>query len=485
MKRDYSVPASWILGNLEDVCNIQTGKKDVNEGNPEGDYTFFTCAALPTRSDSFSFEGKSILLPGNGANVGMSLYFDGKFEAYQRTYVLNNFQILSKYIFYFFQGNWHSHLHGKQYGTATNYIRLGNLTSFEIPISPLPEQKRIIAKIEELFTQLDAGVTSLKQAQARLKRYKASVLKAACEGRLVLTEAELAKKEGRDYEPAAVLLERILKDRREKWLESEIKKEEKKYWDNIEKQKSNARKKGVEIVFELKPYEPEIDKLLKKYKEPAQPEFEDLPELPEGWVWAAIGQITNNLDGKRIPVKKADRKKMKGKYPYYGASGIIDYVDDFLFDGKYLLISEDGANLLARSTPIAFQANGQFWVNNHAHVVQLFLDSPLGYIETFFNGIDLKFSITGTAQPKLTQKNLNKLLVPLPPIGEQKRIVEKVERLMSVIHAQEKLIETNLTRAERLRQSILKRAFEGKLVPQDPNDEPASVLLERIRKERE
>src|SRR5690349_16741508 len=92
--------------------------------------------------------------------------------------------------------------------------------------------------------------------------------------------------------------------------------------------------------------------------------------LPEGWSWTTLGEIVSNLDGARVPVKATDRQGRQGPYRYYGASGVIDHVDDYLFEGEYLLIAEDGANLLSRSTPIAFPATGRFWVNNHAHVVQ-------------------------------------------------------------------------------------------------------------------
>jgi type I restriction enzyme S subunit len=190
---------------------------------------------------------------------------------------------------------------------------------------------------------------------------------------------------------------------------------------------------------------------------------EDLPSLPEGWCWTRLDQITKNYDGKRIPVKASDRDSIVGEYPYYGASGIIDYVNDFLFDGNYLLIAEDGANLLSRSTPIAFEANGKFWVNNHAHVVRTLGDMPLGYLEIFVNSLDLKFYITGTAQPKLTQANMNKILVPLPPLAEQRRIVAEVERRLSMARQVESAVEIALARAARLRQAVLKAAFEGKL----------------------
>ena len=117
-----------------------------------------------------------------------------------------------------------------------------------------------------------------------------------------------------------------------------------------------------------------------------------------------------------------------GDIPYYGASGIVDYVKDYIFDGDYLLVSEDGANLLARSTPIAFSITGKTWVNNHAHVLRFKEYATRRYVEMYLNSIDLSFYITGAAQPKLNQKNLNRIEIPLPPLEEQKRIVTLLDR---------------------------------------------------------
>ncbi|MDM8532781.1 restriction endonuclease subunit S, partial [Anaerolineales bacterium HSG25] len=141
-----------------------------------------------------------------------------------------------------------------------------------------------------------------------------------------------------------------------------------------------------------------------------------------------MGDIVENHDQKRIPLKSADRSLRSGKYPYYGASGIIDYIDDYLFDGDYLLIGEDGANLLARATPIAFKASGKFWVNNHAHVVKPKSNVLLDWLVRFFDVLDLKPFVTGSAQPKLAQRLFNTIPVPLPPLDEQKQIAAILDK---------------------------------------------------------
>ena len=143
-------------------------------------------------------------------------------------------------------------------------------------------------------------------------------------------------------------------------------------------------------------------------------------------IFKTLPELSENCDRQRKPVTKGNREK--GQYPYYGASGIVDYVADYIFDGDYLLISEDGANLVARSTPIAFSISGKNWVNNHAHVLKFDTYEMRKYVEFFINSIDLSKYISGGAQPKLNQDNLNKILIPTPPFNQVKKIVDILTR---------------------------------------------------------
>lgn len=202
------------------------------------------------------------------------------------------------------------------------------------------------------------------------------------------------------------------------------------------------------------------------------------------WPMHPLGDLTINFDGRRVPLKRADRETRPGPYPYYGASGVIDSIDGYLFEGEFLLIAEDGANLATRSKPIAFPASGQFWVNNHAHVVQPVDGLDRRYLELVINASDIQRLITGSAQPKLTQANLNRIEVPVPPLQEQLALVSEHDRAASLAERIQVQLRHVDARGRSARRSVLAAAFSGQLVPHNPADEPASVLLDRIRAER-
>ncbi len=186
-----------------------------------------------------------------------------------------------------------------------------------------------------------------------------------------------------------------------------------------------------------------------------------MSDLPTGWAWSTFGEVCENHDGRRVPVKAADRKVMSGSYPYYGASGIIDHVDDYLFDGVYLLVSEDGANLLARSKPIAFEASGKFWVNNHAHVVTAREGIVQRYVLHAIERLDLSSYVSGSAQPKVTQANLAKVPIPVPPLPEQRRIVAAIEEHFSRLDAADAMLQHAGRRSEALERAVFSAANDA------------------------
>ncbi|WFE68605.1 restriction endonuclease subunit S [Thiomicrospira sp. R3] len=154
---------------------------------------------------------------------------------------------------------------------------------------------------------------------------------------------------------------------------------------------------------------------------------DQLLSFEEGEVeWKTLGEVAENLDSKRKPITSNQRDP--GDIPYYGASGIVDYVQDYIFDGDLLLVSEDGANLLARNTPIAFSISGKSWVNNHAHVLKFETYAERRYVEYYLNSIDLSPYISGAAQPKLNKKNLESISIPNPSFEEKKRIVAILDK---------------------------------------------------------
>ena len=150
-------------------------------------------------------------------------------------------------------------------------------------------------------------------------------------------------------------------------------------------------------------------------------------------VWKTLDEISENLDSKRQPITSGFRTS--GKIPYYGASGVVDYVEDYIFDGDFLLISEDGANLLARNTPIAFSVSGKIWVNNHAHILKFRTYEERRFIEFYLNKTDLTPYISGAAQPKLNKKNLNNIKFPIPPLKEQQYIVTILDKFDTLVNS--------------------------------------------------
>ena len=208
-------------------------------------------------------------------------------------------------------------------------------------------------------------------------------------------------------------------------------------------------------------------------------------EVPEGWCWTRFSSITINRDSERKPISSSQRTDVAKIYDYYGASGKIDKIDKYIFNERLLLIGEDGANLVTRSKPIAFFAEGQYWVNNHAHCIDATDKFILEYLCFYINAISLEKYVTGSAQPKMTQDNMNSILIPLPPYSEQKRMSQRLNEVMYTVNNIE-IGKTDISElVSKAKSKILDLAIRGKLVPQDPDDEPASVLLERIRAEKE
>jgi type I restriction enzyme S subunit len=421
----------------------------------------------------------------------------------------------SRYFLYFLrsiENDWGAYTTG----TTFDAINSGQLSSRKIPLAPLNEQHRIVEEIESYFTRLDAAVASLRRAQARLKRYKTSLLKAACEGRLVPTEVELARTEGRDYEPASVLLERILAERRSKWEADE--------WTRlVERAKQQAAKekrkeaghplgRGESLTDEewrdlpekeYKKYLPKNDQWKKKYPEPASPQVKSLPKLPTGWSWATVDQI-GYISGGLTQNQK--RSRLELTLPYLRVANV--YANRLELDD----VQEIGVRpeevdraLLAKDDLLIVEGNGSrdqigrvaIWDGsisvclhqNHLIKVRFIHEQLVKYALLWLLSVGGREQILQVASSTsglytLSLSKVANLPLPLPPIQEQVRIVEEVERRISVADDKEISVQRNQKRAERTRQSILRKAFYGKLVPQDSGNELALLLLERIQTER-
>jgi type I restriction enzyme S subunit len=239
---------------------------------------------------------------------------------------------------------------------------------------------------------------------------------------------------------------------------------------------NTQRVSGVEIAFPPLPDQQRIvsyldaefakiealkanaEKQLQAAKDLFQAALKELLTPKEGWVEKNITQLAENLDSKRIPITSHLRKK--GIYPYYGASGIVDYVADYIFDDDLLLISEDGANLLARSTPIAFSVSGKIWVNNHAHIFKFTNMCTQKYVEYYFASINVSEYVTGAAQPKLAQKMLNRIPISIPDnIKEQKAIVSQLDKIYVHCQSLEGNYTETITLCNDLKQALLKKVF--------------------------
>jgi len=367
------------------------------------------------------------------------------------------------------------------HGVGRPRLGLGRLRDLDLPIAPLGEQRRIVAALDSCFTRLDDAVASLKRVQANLKRYRASVLKAAVEGRLVPTEAELARQEGRDYEPAAVLLERILKERRHRWEEAEL---------------AKMKAKG-------KP--PKNDNWKAKYKEPAPPDPSELPELPEGWCWATVDALCLVKGGLTKGKRRSPQDAVRD-VPYLRVANVQRGYLDLDVVKTIRATDEEIAELRLQPGDVLLNEGGdrdklgRGWVWSGElevciHQNHVFRARPLTteirskFLSWYGNTTGRRyFYEQGKHTTNLASINLTKLRrlpVPLPPVAEQMRIEAALEECLPSVEAAAHDVFSSMLRVDQLRQAILKWAFEGKLVDQDPNDEPASVLLERIRKERE
>ena len=318
-------------------------------------------------------------------------------------------EINAQYIYYFLKFN---QLYFENSGVgSTNQKELKPevISTFLIAIPPLNEQNAIIDKVNMVNKHLSNLDNENEQLKELISSTKSKILDLAIRGKLVPQDP--------NDEPASILLERIRAEKEELIKQGKIK-----------------RDKKESVIFKG-----DDNSYYEKIGDTVTCIDDKIPfEIPESWCWTRLNHITINHDSYRKPINSSDRKnrivgKEKSKlYPYYGATGQVGLIDDYLFDGEYILLGEDAAPFLDKNAQKAYMIIGKSWVNNHAHILKPLILSK--YLTHCLNSINYLNYVYGTTRLKLTQENMNKILIPVPPFKEQQRLIHKIDSIMGSIN---------------------------------------------------
>lgn len=359
-----------------------------------------------------------------------------------------------------------------QYEGDRPRVKFEQLGKFELLVPSAAEQARIVEKLEELLSDLDAGVAELKAAQRKLAQYRQSLLKAAVEGALTADWRATRTSSNQPQESGADLLQRIVTERRARWEAKQLGKYA---------EQGKTPPKGWQA----------------KYPEPVAPDITDLPELPDGWAWTTVDQLSFIVRG-ASPRPAGDPRFFGGSIPWITV-GSLTADDDMYLDHVGLFVTEagkDASRYIEPDTLLLTNSGATLGVPkitriggciNDGSVALLDVDEPTkSYLYWFLRTQTkrLRAMNQGAAQPNLNTDIVRRIIVPICSDREMAEINTVLNQHVLNLSGQEDAITHSLKQSAAQRKNILKAAFAGQLVPQDPNDEPASVLLERIRAER-
>jgi type I restriction enzyme S subunit len=450
------------------IARIEKGKTGIKQALP-GSFPLVVTGEQRLSSNHFDFEGPAAIVPlvssaGHGkASLNRLHYQEGPFALgtiLAAVFPNDPDLITARFIFEYLSTFKDELLVSRMIGTANVSLSIGKVAEVPIPFVSRDAQRLL----DELMALCDRLEATRAQREATRDRLTASIL-----ARLNTPEAPASPDEDASVEssfqsdarfalkvlPALTTRPDQIKQLRQTVLNLAVQ-------GKLVSQRTSDPS-AADLLTELSAHRSNAIGRRHGSALPIRPLSLDRQpwELPKGWLWARFGDIVVSRDGERVPVSKEIRNTRSKIYDYYGASGVIDQIDGFLFDKPLLLIGEDGANLVNRSSPIAFIARGKYWVNNHAHVLDGLSEDFLRYIELFINAIDLKPYVTGTAQPKMNQAKMNSIPVALPPLPEQIRIVAKVDELMSLCDQ----LEASLTLGENTRSRLLNALLHEALAP--------------------
>lgn len=489
-----SLPHGWALPTIDDVCD-SVSKRGPDTERPT--FRYIDLGAIDNKSKTIAEVGelpvkgapsraRQIVRTGDVVFSNVRVYLEniaqvpvelaGEVASTAFCVLRPKAGIEPRYLYYYVTSKpFIRTVDGLQRGNSPPSVQDGDVKSQSIPVAPTPEQKRIVSKIDELFSRIDEGERALERVSKLVERYRLSALKAAVTGELTRDWREARKAAGQPIETGEALLARILTARRKAWEQAEL---------------AKMQAKGIK---------PKDDAWKKKYKEPASPDTTDLPRLTSGWVWTSLAQMKSfslygprfssedyDEDGYlvlrtsdiskagRVNVESAPKLKLSDKaFAKYrvekgdllvtrtGSLGTLALFDDDVdaIPGAYLIQFRLPAPNITR------------WYLFH------FFKSPVGQAQLLAGG-------AGVGRPNLNAPSIEAIPIPLPPLEEQHVIVDRIEATLESLSKQTEQMRRDAQASSALRQSVLHKAFSGGLVQQSPNDEPATNLLQRIAAER-